>query len=155
MTNTSAINNGVTSTYNTTTQSTSTKNNSLMGGIDSDAYLTLFLASLKNQDPTSAMNTSEMMQQLSLLSQMQAVYDLQSTVEDMSDSLLGSQIQQSSALLGKEISAIKSDGTVVQGVAEDMYVNGDLITLLVEGKSVGIGEVSRVSLVKEKGGDNL
>lgn len=142
-----SINNVVNTTPNTT-KSTSASS-AISGGLDSDAYLTLFLASLKNQDPTSAMNTSEMMQQLSLLSQMQAIYDLQDTVKDMSENLTGSQIQQSSAMLGKEITAIKSDGKLVQGIASDVTVNGDIISLLVEGQSVTLGEVSRVSLAKE------
>lgn len=137
-----------TATTATKTGSTNKQEN-LMGGLDSDSYLQLFLASLKNQDPTSAMDTSEMMQQLSLLSQMQAVYSLQDTVNEMSSNLLGSKIQQGASLLGKEITAVDANGKLVKGKAEDLSISGDLIQLLVEGKKVSLGEVSNVSLVKE------
>jgi flagellar basal-body rod modification protein FlgD len=114
--------------------------------LDKEDFLKLFMESLKHQDPMSPMDNGAMMQQLSQLGQMEAVANLKLTVDEMKKAMLGSQIQQGSSLLGKEITAIDGQGSLVEGEAEELNINNGIIELLIGKKTIQIGQISKVGL---------
>jgi flagellar basal-body rod modification protein FlgD len=63
-------------------------------------FLTLMLAQLKNQDPTSPVDSNQFLAQLASLSEVQGITQLNTSFSSLSNSLLSSQALQASSLLG-------------------------------------------------------
>jgi flagellar basal-body rod modification protein FlgD len=134
------------SAYTTpSTTSTTSQTETDRTALDKDDFLKLFVTSLQYQDPMSPMENSEMMQQMSQLGMMEAVTNMKETVTELSENMLGSQVQQGSSLLGKTIKGIDSEGKAVNGVAEKVQVNDGVISLLVNNKTVQLGKISEVT----------
>jgi flagellar basal-body rod modification protein FlgD len=80
-----------------------------LGGTD---FLTLMLAQLKNQDPTSPIDSNAFLTQLAQLSQVQGIQQLNTS---FSSSLQASQTLQASSLLGHQVLASSSTATLANG----------------------------------------
>ena len=97
-------------------------------GLGKDDFFKLFLAQLKNQDPTKPMDDKEFIAQL-------AQFSLIDTMQQVQKSLGGTQLAQSSAMIGRQILATDTDGQPVNGVV-DRVVQDDKGILLVVGTQV-------------------
>jgi flagellar basal-body rod modification protein FlgD len=86
--------------------------------LSTDDFMKLFLAQMQNQDPTKPMDDSQM---LSELSQMTEV----STLQSVQKALSGSQLAQSSALIGKTVNGVDVNGTAVNGVVTSVTQSTD------------------------------
>ena len=83
-----------------------------LGGTD---FLTLMLAQLKNQDPTSPVDSSTFLNQLAELSTVQGITNLNTSFTGLSNSLVSSQALQASSLLGHQ--ALVSSSTAALGAS--------------------------------------
>jgi len=94
---------GTTGTGSSTSTSTSAAASGTggvtLGGTD---FLTLMLAQLKNQDPTSPVDSNTFLSQLASLSEVQGITSLNSNFTALSNSLVSSQALQASSLLGHQ-----------------------------------------------------
>ena len=85
-------------------------------------FLTLMLAQLKNQDPTSPVDSNQFLNQLASLSTVQGITQLNSSFSSLSSSLVSSQALQASSLLGHQAlvssktAALTANGTVTGAV---------------------------------------
>ncbi|MEH6578105.1 MAG: flagellar hook assembly protein FlgD [Amphritea sp.] len=71
---------------------------------DSEMFMKLMIAQLQNQDPTSPAETSDFMQQIASMSTVENIAKLNTTMENMSASLLSSQAAlQASSLVGQTV----------------------------------------------------
>jgi flagellar basal-body rod modification protein FlgD len=90
-----------------------------LGGTD---FLTLMLAQLKNQDPTSPVDSNTFLAQLAQLSEVQGITQLNTSFSSLSSSLAGNQALQASSLLGHQAQVLSStaqlaaNGTVTGAV---------------------------------------
>jgi flagellar basal-body rod modification protein FlgD len=91
---------GTTGTNAATGSSSSTAASATtLGGTD---FLTLMLAQLKNQDPTSPVDSNTFLQQLASLSEVQGINGLNTSFATLSSSLTSNQALQASSLLGHQ-----------------------------------------------------
>src|SRR6266850_2568094 len=65
-------------------------------------FLTLMLAQLKNQDPTSPVDSNQFLNQLASLSTVQGITQLNTSFASLSSSLVSAQALQASSLLGHQ-----------------------------------------------------
>ena len=79
-----------------------------LGGTD---FMTLMLAQLKNQDPTSPVDSNNFLTQLSELSEVQGITSLNTSFNTLSTSLTASQAMQASSLLGHTAMVSSSTAT--------------------------------------------
>jgi flagellar basal-body rod modification protein FlgD len=85
--------------------------------------LTLMLAQLKNQDPTSPVDSTTFLSQLASLSEVQGITQLNTSFTAMSNSLVSGQALQASSLLGHQAlvssstATLAANGTVTGAVA--------------------------------------
>jgi flagellar basal-body rod modification protein FlgD len=87
---------------------------------DSDMFMKLMIAQLKNQDPTSPADTADFMQQISNMSSVESINNLNTTMSDMSSALLTSQAAlQASSMVG-QTAFVKTDKAMLntEGVIE-------------------------------------
>jgi flagellar basal-body rod modification protein FlgD len=111
---------------------TATSTSTSSGGVDSlsssgstsaynlstDDFMKLFLAQMQNQDPTKPMDDSQMLSELSQMTQV-------STLQQVQKALAGSQLAQSSALIGKNVTGVDVNGTAVNGVVTSVTQSTD------------------------------
>jgi flagellar basal-body rod modification protein FlgD len=85
-------------------------------------FLTLMLAQLKNQDPTSPVDSNTFLTQLAQLSEVQGITQLNTSFSTLSSSLSPSQALQASSLLGHKVlvtsptANLTANGTVTGAV---------------------------------------
>jgi flagellar basal-body rod modification protein FlgD len=89
--------------------SSSGVNGVTLGGTD---FLTLMLAQLQNQDPTSPVDSNEFLSQLASLSEVQGITQLNTSFSALSSSLTSSQALQASSLLGHQALVASSTATL-------------------------------------------
>jgi flagellar basal-body rod modification protein FlgD len=87
-------------------------------GLTGDDFMKLFLAQMENQDPSQPMDDSQMLGELSQMTQIQTLQDLQTTLQ-------GSQLAQSSALIGKNVTGVDVNGAAVNGVVSSVTQSTD------------------------------
>jgi len=80
-----------------------------LGGTD---FLTLMLAQLKNQDPTSPVDSNTFLSQLASLSEVQGITNLNTSFSALSTSMVSSQALQASSLLGHQALVSSSTATL-------------------------------------------
>jgi len=95
-------------------------NGTTLGGTD---FLTLMLAQLKNQDPTSPVDSNTFLSQLASLSEVQGITSLNTSFNALSSSLSSSQALQASSLLGHQALVNSSTATVAAGAPVTGAVN--------------------------------
>jgi flagellar basal-body rod modification protein FlgD len=107
-------------------------------GLGRDDFFKLFLAQLKNQDPTKPVDDKEFIAQL-------AQFTMIDTLKSLDKTMSGTQLAQASGLIGKHVEGKAVDGTAVSGVVEKLIQDADGIALVVDGKSVLSTDVSVVT----------
>jgi flagellar basal-body rod modification protein FlgD len=92
-----------------------------LGGTD---FLTLMLAQLKNQDPTSPVDSNVFLTQLAELSTVQGITQLNTSFSTLSNSLTSNQAMQASSMLGRTalvgsstVTVTAAGGTITGAVA--------------------------------------
>src|ERR1700723_1417617 len=91
-----------------------------LGGAD---FLTLMLAQLKNQDPTSPVDSNTFLTQLAQLSEVQGITSLNTSFSTLSNSLTSNQALQASSLLGHQALVNTSTATLAAGAPMTGAVN--------------------------------
>ncbi|MDB6083883.1 MAG: flagellar hook capping protein [Gammaproteobacteria bacterium] len=95
-------------------------NSTTLGGTN---FLTLMLAQLKNQDPTSPVDSNQFLSQLASLSTVQGITQLNTSFSSLSNSLVSSQALQASSLLGHQAlvssttATLAANGTVTGAIS--------------------------------------
>ena len=100
---------------------------------DFDAFLNLFVAQMKNQDPLSPMENGEFLAQTAQFSSVEQLVNLNGLVSGLAGQLGSSLWSTAAALIGRQVEAVVED------------VDGALVT--VSGRVVGVDTASDGSLV--------
>ena len=105
---------GTTTGTGTTAASSSSSSTGVAAGatLGGTNFLTLMLAQLKNQDPTSPVDSNTFLTQLAQLSEVQGINTLNTSFSSLSSALTGAQATQASSLLGHQ--ALVTTSTVNQ-----------------------------------------
>lgn len=94
---------------NTQNQKNSTVSGTSQAQETSEMFMQLMIAQLKNQSPTSPAETTDFMQQISSMSSVESIANLNTTVENLGNSLMTSQAAlQASSMVG-QTAFIKTD----------------------------------------------
>jgi len=102
---------GVTTTPATATTSTDTSQSSSM--LNPQAFLQLLVAQLQYQDPTSPVDTSTFMNQTAMLSQVQTMNGMSTTLNSLVASQQG---QAATSMIGKSVTFVDATGATGSGV---------------------------------------
>jgi flagellar basal-body rod modification protein FlgD len=101
----------------------SSSSTSGIGGLTMNDFLTLMTAQLQNQDPLSPTDSNQFLSQLSELSTVEGITQLNSSMTTLSNSMLSSQALTSASLVGQGVlapasSAYYSSGTALTGAVQ-------------------------------------
>lgn len=125
----------VSSSTNTSANNTSsTSGTSSTTGLGYDAFLQLLIAQMKNQDPTSPMDSSQYLSQLASFSQVEQSVSTNSKLDSL---LSATSLQNAEALVGKTVS--NSDGSISGEVASVTLYSDATVATLTNGKTLELG----------------
>lgn len=102
--------------------------------LDYQAFLKLLMAEMKNQDPTSPMESTDYMAQLASFSQVEQAVKMNSKLDDL---LQTSALSQAGGLIGHEI--VSADGETTGTVKEVRLVSDGVVAVLESGQEVTVG----------------
>jgi flagellar basal-body rod modification protein FlgD len=128
------------------TGSTDTTGADSSGGVNGAAtlgganFLTLMLAQLKNQDPTSPVDSNTFLTQLAQLAQVQGINSLNTAFTSLSGSLTGNQALQASSLLGHQVLA--ASGTATTAAAGAAVTGAVSVPQTTAGVTLNISDAS-------------
>ncbi len=116
--------------------------------LDSTDFLKLIAAQLQNQD--NPMSSSEMMQQLSQMSSIQTMTDLQAAITNMNDIAV---TNYSASLVGKEVTVAVEDSegklqTITGTVTGSGLYSGETI-VFVDGKAYSLSQVMAIGKIPD------
>jgi len=103
-----------------------------------DRFLTLLVTQLKNQDPLSPMDNSQITTQLSQISTVSGIDKLNDTVSSLATALATSQTMTSASMIGRQVIAPGSTLTLVDkraAGAVELTEAADRVTLTITGPS--------------------
>lgn len=111
--------------------------------LDSEVFLKLLVTQLSNQDPSSPMNTNEMIAQTTQLASMEQLTQLTSmTTESFA---LGMR-QTAAALMGREAQYVDADGVTQSGIVTSVSFAGAVPLVTVGDESVPLDAISGLTL---------
>jgi flagellar basal-body rod modification protein FlgD len=110
--------------------------------MDNEVFMSLLVTQLRNQDPSSPMDTNQMISQTTQLAMMEQLTKL-STVNDENFSL--QMRSAAAALIGQEVSYTDADGKTVTGIATSVSFAGPVPQVTVGGTDVALDAISGVT----------
>ena len=110
--------------------------------LDADAFMTLLVTQLSNQDPSSPMDTNQMIGQTTQLAMMEKLTELTTTGQE--DFSLQMRIA-ASGILGQEVSYVGPDGKTVTGVATAVSFATGVPRVTVGGTDVALDVISGIT----------
>jgi flagellar basal-body rod modification protein FlgD len=125
-----------------TSATTGTAGTTATKELDKQAFLDLLVAQLRNQDPSSPMDTSQMMQQTTQLSVMESLQELTATQREA----FALQMRTSAAqLVGQQVTWTDADGAAHAGVVSSVSYAGSVPTVKVGDDDVALDAVASVT----------
>ena len=122
---------------------TGTSSSSSSGlSLDPQAFLQLLVAQLQYQDPTNPTDTSQFMNQTAMLSQVQTMDSMGSTLQALASA---QQAQSATALIGKQVTYLDANGMRVSGVATSANLLASGATLHIGDTDVPLSQIVAVA----------
>ena len=110
--------------------------------MDGEMFLSLLVTQLQNQDPSSPMDTNQMISQTTQLAMMEQITALTTTgTENFSLQMR----MAAAALIGQDVSYTGTDGETVTGVASAVSYAGPVPQVTIDGVSVPLDTISGVT----------
>jgi flagellar basal-body rod modification protein FlgD len=107
-------------------------------GLGRDDFFKLFLAQLKNQDPTQPFDDKEFLAQL-------AQFSMIDTLNEVRRVMSGGQLSQAATMIGQQVEGWAEDGTAVAGTVDRIVQDEKGILLVVNGWGVRPESVRQVT----------
>jgi flagellar basal-body rod modification protein FlgD len=110
--------------------------------MDGEMFLSLLVTQLQNQDPSSPMDTNQMISQTTQLAMMEQITALTTTgTENFS-----LQMRMAAAtLVGQDVSYTGADGTTVTGVASSVSYSDAVPQVTIDGISIALDAISGIT----------
>lgn len=110
--------------------------------MDGEMFLSLLVTQLQNQDPSSPMDTNQMISQTTQLAMMEQITALTTTgTENFSLQMR----MAAAALIGQDVSYTGADGETVTGVASAVSYAGPVPQVTIDGVAVPLDTISGVT----------
>jgi flagellar basal-body rod modification protein FlgD len=112
-------------------------------GVSQDAFLQLFIAQLKNQDPMSPLEGSEFIAQLAQFSSLEQLTNLNSS---FADSLKFEQLLGAGNLIGKRAAYLDtaSDTGSSEGVISGTTINNGTTSVVIQNKEIPLSNITGI-----------
>ncbi|NGY88945.1 hypothetical protein F6Y05_38875 [Bacillus megaterium] len=115
--------------------------------IDEEGFLKLFIEGLKNQDPMSPMSNSEMMGQLTQLTEIQNTMNMKEILKDLASSIQSQNpVGQFLDLIGKTVKVQNDNNESTEGQVLSVGKDGENVVFeLMNGDSYNVNQIIGVT----------
>jgi len=110
--------------------------------LDSEVFMQLLVAQMKNQDPSSPLNTNEMMAQTTQLAMMEQLVSLADTV---TEAFALTMRQTAASLIGQDASYVDADGVTHTGRVTQVSFQDSVPLVTIGGTAVPLDAVSGIT----------
>lgn len=111
--------------------------------LDKNQFLDLLVAQMKNQNPLSPTNSQEYVSEMAQFSTLEQITNVAAGTEEQNQM---ETVNQSLALVGKQVTYIKEDGTLSVGTVESVDFGEEGFSLTVNGEAgIQPGNVTKVA----------
>jgi flagellar basal-body rod modification protein FlgD len=110
--------------------------------MDSEVFMSLLVAQLRNQDPSSPMDTNQMISQTTQLAMMEKMNELAVTGQE--DFSLQMRIA-AAAFVGKDVSYTDATGATITGVASSVSFAGPVPMVTIDGMEIPLDLISGIT----------
>lgn len=100
------------------------------GDLGKDAFMKLFVAQIKNQDPLNPADSTESIAQMAQFSSLEQMQNLNATINKLYSYQTASSLVNNAVMIGKTVVAQSSDGTSITGVVKAVGMSDDGTTPL-------------------------
>lgn len=109
--------------------------------LDKDAFLMIMIEQLKNQDPTSSVDSDKFLSQMAQFTMMEQLLNLNQSFENV---IKIQQINNAAVMIGKNVKIATQEGTV-EGVVGKVAVRDEKVEIFVNGNYYDIDSVLEIS----------
>ena len=110
-----------------------------------DAFLTLLVLQLQNQDPLNPIENNELLAQLAQFTSLEQMRNLNDSFDVLSGNIDQLNFISASELLGRTVSGIDADGIPIQGVVEGIELDGSVVMLNIDGRQMSMAGVLQIN----------
>jgi len=114
--------------------------------IGNDVFLKLLLAELQHQDPLAPMDNHQLVQQIAQLRAVESNMQLTKTLEAV---MQGQALQTAASLLGQQVEGLAVSGRTVQGIVQQISLEGNKVHLVVGNETVLLDNIRTVAAGRE------
>jgi len=122
------------STVTSSTSTGDTSNRVVKKTMGQEDFIKLLTTQMSNQDPMNPVSDTQQIAQLAQFSSLQSMNNL----------LTNSQLSSASSMIGKNVTATASDGTVHSGTVESVQMNSGAVYVTVDGQPYAYSTISQV-----------
>jgi flagellar basal-body rod modification protein FlgD len=116
-------------------------NNNPLGNISTNDFLNMLVTELQQQDPTQPVDSSQILDQVSQIDQIQSNQSLTTTLNSV---LLEQNVTTGSSLLNQTIAGTDASGNSVNGVVSQVSISNGAVQLQVGNSTVPIANVTSI-----------
>ncbi len=110
--------------------------------MDGDVFMSLLITQLQNQDPSSPMDTGQMIQQTTQLAMMEKMNELATTnAENFSLQMRTA----AASLVGQQVTYVDAAGETITGIADSVSYAGAVPTVSIGGANVPLDVIASVT----------
>ncbi|XKH58295.1 flagellar hook capping protein (plasmid) [Citricoccus nitrophenolicus] len=111
--------------------------------MDQEVFLKLLVTQLQNQDPSSPMDTNQMVSQAAQLSMTETLNSISTTLQNQG---AATSISTSAALIGQDVKYLNPDGTTVTGkVTGALFQNGQALVEIEDGTTAALHQIISIT----------
>lgn len=111
-------------------------------GLTADDFMKMLIAELQNQDPSEPVSNADLMSQLSMMRNLTASDELNSTLQTMTSNQV---LADASSFIGKTVIGRSVDGVMLEGEVSKAFTSDGDTYIEVDGKSMLFTDVESVS----------
>jgi flagellar basal-body rod modification protein FlgD len=140
---TTSLTNTSSPTATTSTNANGTQMASSSGQLTANDFINMMVTQLQNQDPLNPTSSSDLLNQMSQIGQLQSSTQLSSSLQTMT---LQSNIASASNMIGKQIDGLDANGAPLSGQVTAVHVANNQVSLdLDNGKTVDLQNITDVA----------
>lgn len=110
-----------------------------------DAFLSLLLTQVANQDPLDPTDNAEMVAQLAQFSSLEQMNNMVDGLQTLTGNIDQLNFLNATGMLGRAIVGVDVDGNLVQGTVDNVQLDGSVVYLSVGDSIVSMAGVSAIS----------
>ncbi len=131
----------ISSNTGTSTSSKTDDTNKAFDSVGTGEFLKLMIAELQNQDPLNPADNTALLTQLSQIRQVASSDKLSSTLDTV---LLGQNLTNATAMIGKKVTALGADNKDVTGTVSKVTVADGNVNVFIGDKSFKISNIREI-----------